>query len=44
LSALEQALREMRVYEQPFVLVLRELELVDCDSQSGRVRPRMMRR
>jgi len=44
LSALEQALREMRVYEQPFVLVLRELELVDCDSQCGRVSAGMMRR
>jgi hypothetical protein len=43
LPALEQALREMHVHDQPIVLDLRELELMDCDSTSGRVRPRMMR-
>jgi hypothetical protein len=43
LPALEQALREMHVDDQAIVLDLRELELMDCDSQSGRVRPRMTR-
>ena len=43
LPALEQAL-QMQVYDRPFVLDLRELGLMDCDFQCGRVGPRMMRR
>ncbi len=43
LPALEQALREMHVHGPPFVLDLREPEFMDCDSRSGRVRPRMLR-
>lgn len=43
LPALEQVLRGMRVYDEPIVLDLLELELMGCDSESGRVRPRVMR-
>jgi hypothetical protein len=41
--ALEQVLRGMQAYDEPIVLDLRELELMDCDSQPGRVRPRVTR-
>jgi hypothetical protein len=44
LPALEQALRGIHVHDQPVVLVARELELIDRDSQSGRVGRRVMRR
>lgn len=43
LRALQQALRGVHVHDQPIVLDLRELELMDGDSQSGRVCPRVMR-
>ena len=43
MPALEQALRGMHVHDQPIELDLRELELMDGDSQSGRVCPRVMR-
>jgi hypothetical protein len=49
LPALEQALRGMHVHDQPIeldlldLLDLRGLELMVCDSQSGRVCPRVMR-
>jgi hypothetical protein len=43
LRALQQALGGVHVHDQPIVLDLRELELMDCDFQSGRVCRRVMR-